>query len=137
MKTIKFRAWDPKTEECDDDGNVIRTGCMSVPYEMKDLLNLKYIDYTNGTYKDVYPEDEFVWLQYTGCMDTDGKEIYEGDICRIEQGAFKDDNNTIGVVEYHSGKFCRKIGEKRYHDLFPLLCTVIGNIYEHPEMIKQ
>ena len=88
--------------------------------------------------------------RFTGLVDKNGKEIYEGDIIESEikenseRGEFEDKLvKDKFIVEFHRGCF-GKIG---YHkDIKPLLVNlnywtikkyeVIGNIHENPELLK-
>lgn len=69
-------------------------------------------------------------MQYTGLKDKNGLEIYEGDICK-----FKDVWPVI--VSFKTGNFV--IG--KYEDLLLSQChkdiTVIGNIYQNPELLEE
>lgn len=81
-------------------------------------------------------------MQYTGLKDKNGKEIYEGDVVKCQQGC----NHEIRYVDDIGGEFggglpgfcleglrrnCGKgyawTGEEE----------VIGNIYENPELIEK
>lgn len=90
---------------------------------------------TDHTYHvDVKTIGMFTGLKYfDGPDDTDGTEIYEGDIVRIYRMANK--YNVISAVEYNSGSFQVK-------DMWPLskyasTCEVIGNIYDNPELLNK
>lgn len=70
--------------------------------------------------------------QFTGLKDKNGKEIYEGDIIRVNgrnmEVFFKD--GYFGWGQEHDGKYSFDPfdGEE---------VEVIGNIYENPELIKE
>jgi hypothetical protein len=75
--------------------------------------------------------------QYTGLQDKNGKEVYEGDIIQIKDHAFQGAMNIDGNYEVY------------YNDYMELCCgglilfrqlpylTVIGNIYENPELLEE
>lgn len=82
--------------------------------------------------------------QFTGLLDGNGREIFEGDIMRIPETEFNIE--IIGVVEFDRGSYVvrsffsgtrsdlawavreRQSGERRG--------VVIGNIYDNPELQK-
>jgi hypothetical protein len=75
-------------------------------------------------------ESRYVAQQFTGLLDKNGKEIYEGDIIN--------DSFIIGPVEFFNGAFLvggtLSIGAPAGSALQP---EVIGNIFENPELLKQ
>lgn len=93
--------------------------------------------------------DIFIWqhekqpieiMQYTGLLDKQGKEIYEGDV--LKNGAIGGNNPERIKVAWNDqeGGFCGVVGITA----LPLSCAwfhygnceVIGNIYENPELLK-
>lgn len=71
-------------------------------------------------------------MQFTGLLDKNGKEIYEGDVVKscdnqYDGSTFKD---LLQVVEFTEGSFVPV--SERHSSCF----EVIGNIYENPELLN-
>lgn len=131
MRTIKFRVWDGKK--------------MIYPTEIKDYANCKLAvsypkEYTSeGLY--IPRNDRKSWfLQFTGLKDNNGKDVYEGDL--LSDGE-KDPMILPVIYSDEYAMFCVDISYNKdggaieeiltcYEDGF----TVIGNIYENPELVK-
>lgn len=135
MREIKFRAWDKKEKK--------------MYYDVQNTYDFMI---NNGgcfeeSFKDVLEYDNYVVMQYTNCYDINGKEIYEGDIIRLE-GV---DDREIGSTWEHIGKIVYKRGAffVCYFDYYAdgdeeLICdaqvefgTVIGNVYENKELLEE
>mgnify|MGYP001575772868 CR=1 FL=1 len=104
MRTIKFRAWDKDADY------------MSFPENIP-----------NGTKSD---NGIYIFMQFTGLLDKNGKEIYEGDILKYD--------GETRVVIYEAPSFELQLKETRAFawDNWAEFGEVIGNIHENPELLK-
>ena len=108
MKEIKFRAWNGKE--------------MSQPQHL-------YSSFWHKREKEIKE-----LMQYTGLKDKNGKEIYEGDIIRIE-------SDLIGEIKWNETWNCLKLSHNESNGLFlnqEILgeIEILGNIFENPELLK-
>ena len=78
---------------------------------------------------------DYPLMQFTGLTDKNGKEIYEGDICKIPSQWFHNTpEDHVYEIEFYNGSF------GKFNDgdwtVEPEDHEVIGNIYENPELLK-
>lgn len=122
MREIKFRAWDT-LYGCWFNGFYVDWQSGEVSWKLKD-----------GTAMGKAENIELT--QYTGLRDKNGKEIYEGDIVNtVSEPTFI----TYEVIyrapsfllrdKFGTFPFNPMASERHY--------TVIGNIYENPELLKE
>jgi len=78
-------------------------------------------------------DTHIILLQYIGIKDTEGTEVYEGMIVDGMKATRK--SYRRGVVEYHKTGFIIRCGLERLRGLNGL--KVLGNIYQHPELLNK
>lgn len=118
-RPIKFRAWNKTKSVMLSAGDV---GECRVT-----VLGRSHIYGTEAT------PDEYEWMQFTGLLDREGKEIYEGDVVGEEgfcfpvtwiEGAYHIGNSQT-LIEWMHARQRRGEGTE-----------VIGNIYENPNLLS-
>ena len=120
MRPIKFRAWDKEIKQW--------------------VLIWEDFSLENGELTH-YDKDALVLMQFTGLLDRNGKEIYEGDTVKLGTLKEEDEENieAIEKVFFSDGRFITT------HHGFPVsswaknencYIEVIGNIYENPDILK-
>jgi len=132
---IKFRAWSPSAREMIHFGNpiVIADGTDRYGMFLKSMEGKVFI---GGEHK---------LMQYTGVEDRREIEIYEGDIIKV----IRDDceGEYLTTVAYMGGAFMVDIHGEDYDETAVGWAIeiwdnngdkwgVIGNIYEHEELLK-
>ena len=90
--------------------------------------------------------DEDLAEQYTGLLDSEGREIYEGDVVRYEPNKLVDRIGQIKWSDYYNGwsvrdKDCYPASDFGEYSLAsPFLSfnyvKIIGNIHENPELLR-
>jgi uncharacterized phage protein (TIGR01671 family) len=118
MRTIKFRAWDD---------------------ELKCFL---WFDKpTQLTFWKGIAKYDLPIMQFTGLCDKGGNEIYEGDIVKCHdyygwRNSVVEFNEKYAIFSA-SSKHIHGMGRDSGKPLFisPRTTTVIGNIYENPELL--
>lgn len=110
-REIKFRVWNDK------NFNIIQ-------FDQNPIYWVKYI------------KDGLDYQQYTGLLDKNGKEIYEGDICKFDVSKGREGEEPVwgemGRVEI--GRVQTHIGG--WSALYCDNMEIVGNIYENPELLS-
>jgi uncharacterized phage protein (TIGR01671 family) len=131
MKHIKFRAWDQADQDFWEPSGMIYFDIYSVP---------KFIGHTFHKKDSDHYESRYLIDQFTGHLDSNDVEIYEGDVVKVvrEDGCFGRNNYT--EIDY--------VGCPSWSELEPIVTggpdgcdrvvsiEVIGNIHQNPELLK-
>ena len=128
-RIIKFRVWDGSK------------------YYYNALSGNGVVNYNGHQWFQI--KQDVIIQQFTGLHDKNGKEIYEGDICRYAVFDMNDsDTHFIGVVNWLGTEFiitqipdtfCNGeygLGLGWVHHQYDEM-EIIGNIYENPELLKE
>lgn len=124
MREIKFRAWDDQYQDMEYSHDIDRINAND---NNKGFTLSEFFEFNH----------KLPWMQYIGRIDSTGKEIYEGDIISVED-ARDGFPYSGGVIEYDSdhARYAVKISNGYYPISNFRRITVIGNIYENPNLIK-
>lgn len=115
-RELKFKMW------------LTGTNTMTKPCSMEDLIDKTCFD------------EGVIYLQFTGLLDKNKKEIYEGDVIDLWPDQYK---GNIAKIIFKDGGFqyeylIKPQAPDTYEILFNPIrdCKVIGNIYQNPELLK-
>lgn len=75
--------------------------------------------------------------QFTGLYDKNGKEIYEGDILLVGNDGYENIYNKVGIKDGCFGYVGETNGEILPFCHYNVTEEIVGNIYDHPELIKE
>ena len=118
MRTLKFRVWSESDRCYRPDLNKLLTYGKSVVYSDEG--------------------DRFDIEQFTGLLDRNGKEIYEGDRIKIEG------SDAVYTVEYGRGVWVARFGDEPGDNIclfhyvqkdMVLYAEVVGNVHENKELL--
>ena len=125
-REIKFRVWCPTSKHFSTQPWLSCDGLMLKWEHTGDIQTLTDIRF-----------DNYVIQQYTGIKDKNAKEIYEGDILKLNELNYEVmyvDGQYIATCPYynkhHWPKFEHFAREARCSE-------VVGNIFENPELLEK
>jgi uncharacterized phage protein (TIGR01671 family) len=118
VRDIKFRAWEKNLKEI-------------IP-----VHNIDFVKRMLNTESAWRRFDEIELIQYTGLKDKNDKEIFEGDLIKVNG------SEELDLVKYLDGSYYGV--NPKYHNTLRYnldyktrdIAELIGNIYENPELLE-
>lgn len=129
-REIKFRMWNNVTSKPDasrmfyDTEQVMECLKQQIYFDSGHILGYDHIGDGNA------------FMQFTGLLDKNGKEIFEGDIVKCFEDLDIEEIEHIAVVEFTDAQFVLADIEQPETWPFDNRTEIIGNIHENPELIK-
>lgn len=136
---MKFRVWVVEENRMIYPGEPYKTDEYCWDYLLM-TMNGEVLAYTDddggkgGLWEHEY-RVKAIPMRYTGLKDINGKDIYEGDIIRVNI----DGKWYVGEVIFSNGSFVYRTKEFQWLGGFTGKdqVEVIGNIYENPELLEE
>ena len=93
--------------------------------------------------ENIFEIEDFHIMQFTGLVDKNGTEIYEGDIIKRIIGFQGNENISFDLISFHGAHFSATrfspdlrtegfLGNWTFHTM-----EIIGNYFENPELLTQ
>ena len=141
MREVKFRAWDKKDK-------VVRDVVGMSFYHESVSVDIEYGKYLQDDAK------RFELLQYTGLLDKNGTEIYEGDLVdfnglyeirfgkhgvpSLEDEQYVDMAHGFFFKAQHDMKDIEPFGmDMPLNEMYAKTCEVIGNVHQHGHLLER
>ncbi|GAB3997663.1 hypothetical protein GCM10028807_43270 [Spirosoma daeguense] len=137
MRQLKFRAWTRFN-------TIYRMDYLSGFFLYGEEEGQIHLFMPNNGGDFVVPQKNVVLMQFTGLVDSDGRDIYEGDIISIDDKTtykvFWDDQNCYWAILSrqgdengpYGGALIQNTGFSKSRRRI-----IIGNIYQNPELLTE
>lgn len=156
-RQVKLRAWFKEASVMLDNPTLYADGMLGMAYcdfknyiekaglqlcdgEIRNADGKKVAEYLEGDDWIFLSSEQVEWSHFTGLGDKNGVEAYEGDIIADSQIVyevrfgewFNEDLELIGFYLYSERYGQGPLGRGDFD-----VITIIGNIYQHPHLLKK
>jgi uncharacterized phage protein (TIGR01671 family) len=134
MRPFRFRIWNKVKKHWTNYGINLLGENVLMGYVGWDVFENKSIP--------LIELNDLVVTQYTGINDSEGKEIYEGDLIEIKEYSNESDKFKTQIYEviwmspFYYAKSIEDPNICNDLDMNPQYFKVVGNIFENPELLK-
>ena len=140
MRELKFRAWDKQNNKM--------TTVWSIGWKAWDSPDevINYVEIQRDGTEKVF-DHEVILMQFTGLLDKNGVEIYEGDVCKRVFDYNDEENVFIFAVIWQPPTFRGKLIQETGFNYFEwptdyfeghrVTVEVLGNIHETPKLLEK
>lgn len=146
MRELKFRAWDKEEKRMFIPiGYFYIDGYLTCIIEDKKTSQNNATEYLDETWYEEGRNPDYsngkssvVLMQNTGLKDKNGKEIFEGDLVRVDLTSDDISEEYRGRVFIWTANM--RLGDDETHNiaiLEPSHLEIIGNIFTNPELLEQ
>ena len=131
-RQIKFRAWDKENKKMLPHSGMYFEKMTMFSEDMEKMSKIKqYLNLQEDFISAI--QKKYPLMQFTGLLDKNGKEIYEGDIIGTEKGV----HQVVWNLKRGSWSCTNSVSTHRYKLVDYLhKYTVVGNIYENHELLN-
>lgn len=133
-RILKFRAWEKYDADYAEEMGVSGEMHHSESWPDEEIQDKRTVVISGFYHDSGWSAEDFTIMQFTGLVDKNGKEIYEGDI--LSWLALGDTERTPVIWDdKDNGGFAA--GDTYLRGLEVKEAEVIGNIYENKELLDQ
>lgn len=124
-RPIKFRVWSKRNNSFECSVNDWSEQAIEIYVPIQELLK--------SSIKRIEEDDDFVIQQFTGLLDSAGKEIYEGDIVEYSSSDPKFSKTVVRWTRKDEDNYPGFVVSSSYNQYG--LPTIIGNIFENGDLV--
>lgn len=134
MRTIKFKLWSKRDGWC-GGFCVHQSGLISTVINAE-IIEPQHMAVADAHWKSLTDDGEYILCQFTGLLDKNGKEIYEGDVIKSIILRYPKEYTVV----YSRSSFVLKENipdddiRISMDDSYEM--DIIGNIYENPDLLN-